>query len=139
MAGRTALYARPMCGRRSWAALTLSMAACAAAPAATPAASAPAAVKRISETVELYSGRTTTVNVPYPDALEYAGARYAGRVRIIGAPPQVGGPRPRLGLIRVLSSGPALGGSELRVRIRNSNPGGTLAARAVVTAITYLP
>ena len=96
-------------------------------------------VRRHSETVELYDARTITVNVPYPAALEFAGATYSGAVRIIGAPAAVGGRRPRAALVRVLSDGSAEGGSVFRVRIRNSNPTGTLADRAVITAITVIP
>jgi hypothetical protein len=96
-------------------------------------------IKRDSRTVVLFPGRLTTVNVAYPDALEFGGATYSGTVKIISSDPKVGGPRPRLSLVKVLSKGSAEGGSVLRVRIRNGNPRETLAARAIVTAITQLP
>jgi hypothetical protein len=98
-----------------------------------------AVVKRHTQTISVLPARTTTVNVAYPDALEFGGATYSGEVRLIGPNPAVGGRRPKLSLIKVLSRQSAEGGSVLRVRIRNANPLGTLAARAVVSAITRLP
>jgi len=113
--------------------------AAAAATTATLAFAAGSVLRRHAETVSVLPARTTTVDVVYPDALEFAGAVYSGTVRIVGPNPALGGPRPRLRLITVLSSASAEGGSVLRVRIRNTNPLGTLAARAEITAITREP
>jgi hypothetical protein len=96
-------------------------------------------VKRHTEIFSLFDDHLTTANVAYPDALKFADATYAGTIKIIGANPMVGGRRPDLGLVKVLSKQSTEGGSTLRVRIRNDNPHGTLAARAVVTAITREP
>ena len=130
--------AQPSRLRTAVAALVLGL-ACAAAVDAAALASQPSVVKTDTRVVELYAARTTTVELPYPDALEFAGASYSSRVRIIGSPRDVGGARPRLSLIRVLSSESTEGGSLLKVRIRNRNPRGTLAARAIVTAVTTEP
>ncbi|MHB8658532.1 MAG: hypothetical protein ACYC91_11350 [Solirubrobacteraceae bacterium] len=96
-------------------------------------------VKRHEVTVSVLPARITTVNVVYPDALKFGGARYSSKVRILGPNPKVGGDRPRLGLIEVLSKRSAEGGSVLRVRISNRNRLGTLSARAEITAITREP
>ena len=98
-----------------------------------------AVVKRDVRTVALRAGRVTTVEVPYPDALEFAGARYSGSVKLLPAATDATGRRPDLQLVSVLSRGPAEGGSLFRVRIRNANPPGTLPARAVLMAITRVP
>jgi len=93
-------------------------------------------VKRNAQTIEVPAGRVTTRNLVYPDALKLGDSTYSGTVRILGPDPRSRGTRPRLTLIKVVSMQPAEGGSVLRVRIRNGNPTGTLAARAVITAIT---
>jgi hypothetical protein len=98
-----------------------------------------ALVKRDVRTVSLRAGHVTTINVPYPDALEFAGARYSGSVRLLPPPAGETGRRPSLQLITILYRGPAEGGSLFRVRMRNVNPPGTLPARAVLTAITRVP
>jgi hypothetical protein len=110
----------------------------AAASLRSAAESAPV-VKRHEETVSLPPAAVTTVDVVYPDALEFGGATYSGKVKILGPNPEVGGRRPRLSLIDVLSKGSAEGDSVYRVRIRNANPRGTLSARAEITAITREP
>jgi hypothetical protein len=97
------------------------------------AAAPPPSVKRHEETVSVLPARTTTVNVAYPDALEFAGATYSGEVRVIRPNPDVGGTPPKLSLVTVLTKEPAEGGSVLHVRIRNANPRGTLAAQAEIT------
>ncbi len=124
--------------RHRAAAALLALLACAAIAAAASAAPS-ALVKRDMRTVALRPGRTATVNLPYPDALEFGGARYSGTVKILLPPPSARGRRPTLHLIKLLSDGPAEGGSLFRVRIRNDNPPGTLPARAVIAALTRLP
>jgi hypothetical protein len=106
---------------------------------AASAASAAWTVKRHERTISVPPARTTTVDVAYPDALEFAGAVYSGSVRIVGPAGRAIGTRPRLGLVEVVDEGSAEGGSVLRVRIRNRNPLGTLAARAEITALTREP
>ena len=123
--------------RRAATAL-LALLACAAIAQAASAAPH-TLVKRDMRTVALRPGRTTTVTVPYPDALEFGGARYSGTVKILLPPPGARGRRPTLRLIKLLSDGPAEGESLFRVRIRNDNPPGTLPARAVIVALTRLP
>jgi hypothetical protein len=111
----------------------------AALPAAAASAGASVVVKRHEETVSVLPARTSTFEVSYPDALEFGDAVYSGTVRLLGPNPDVGGRRPKLSLVRVLSSGSAEGDSVLRVRIRNANPLGTLAVRAEIVAVTREP
>jgi hypothetical protein len=119
--------------------VVLALGAAGGAGSRAAAAGAPVVVKRHEETVSVLPARTSTFEVSYPDALEFAGAVYSGAVKIIGPNPAVGGRRPKLSLVRVLSSGSAEGDSVLRVRIRNANPPGTLAARAEIVAVTREP
>lgn len=116
------------------------MLACAALALATPAvgASTPLA-KRQVRTVLLRPGRVTTASVPYPDALEFGGARYSASVKLLPPPAGEPGRRPNMRLIKILARGPVEGGSLYRVRIRNANAPGTLPARAVLTATTRVP
>ena len=96
------------------------------------------AVKSATRTVRVPAGQVRTIEIPYPDALKFGGARYSDRVTILSPPPSKHGKRPNLRLVKLLSDGPIEGGSLLRVRIRNDNPPGTLPARAVVVALTRL-
>jgi hypothetical protein len=88
--------------------------------------------------VQIPAGQTRTVDVPYPDALEYANARYSGRVVVVatlGASARA----PKLRLVTILSRGSVLGGSEYEVRAHNGNPPGTAPVRLDVTATTHEP
>ena len=85
------------------------------------------------------AGRTRTLTVPYPDALEYAGARYSGEVEIKLPRPGTSGRAPDLALVKILSRGSALGGSEYQVRAHNGNAPGTAAIRLEVIATTVEP
>jgi hypothetical protein len=95
--------------------------------------------KHASATVVLAAGRTRTVTVPYPDALEYANARYSGTSHVLGPPPGSHGSAPNRSDVEILSAASALGGSEYRVRVRNSNPAGTAPVRVTVVATTVEP
>lgn len=101
------------------------MAALAGALGAAPAQAAH--VKHHTETVTLPAHATRTYRLVYPDALRYGDQRYSGTVRTLGR----GTAR-----VRVLSQGSALGGSELRVRVRNDN---RFPVRLRITATTRRP
>jgi hypothetical protein len=80
------------------------------------------------------AGQTRTVTVSYPDALEYANATYSGTVRVVAV--AAGGHAPDLAKVRILNRRSVLGGSEYRVRARNTNALDTAPARLEVTATT---
>jgi hypothetical protein len=103
---------------------------------ATAAGAASKVTKHARSTVTIAAGRTRTVYVPYPDALKYGNATYAGKVLVLGAAPGAPGRRPQWALVKVLSAGSALGGSEYRARIRNANASGTAPVRVEVVATT---
>jgi hypothetical protein len=114
-------------------ALTL---ACTSAASAALAAGAGAAIHK--STTQLFTVRpqtTRTLTVFYPDALEFAGARYSGSVRVIVSA-ATGLRTPRASLVRILHRGSGEGGSVFTVRVRNSNPSGTASVRIRVTATT---
>ncbi|MGD0198457.1 MAG: hypothetical protein ABSC56_11220 [Solirubrobacteraceae bacterium] len=92
-----------------------------------------------STTVNIAAGRTETVTVGYPDALEYGNATYAGRTVVLGPPAGARGATPSRGAVKVLSAGSVLGGSAYKVRIHNANRSGTAPLRVAVTAITREP
>ncbi len=117
-------------------------AAAALALAATLAAAALASgslTKNRIDIVAIAAGHTRTLNVPYPDALEYGNARYSGRVVVLAPAAGARGGRPDLAKVRILSAQPALGGSLYRVRARNANAAGTAAPRLEVIATTVEP
>ncbi len=68
--------------------------------------------KTAHKTVMLLQGQTKTVDVPYPQALKHAGAKYSCTAKASG---------PAKGKVRILSRGSALGGSVCRVKARNRN------------------
>ncbi len=119
---------------------TLGIAAALAllAAAATAAAASPL-VKQATRTVQIAAGKTRTVNVPYPDALEYGNATYSAKTIVLGAVPGAEGTAPQRRLVTVLGTGSALGGSEYRARIRNANAKGTAPVRVEVLARTVEP
>jgi hypothetical protein len=96
-------------------------------------------VKHSIDVVRIGAEATRTVTVPFPDALEYGNARYAGRVVVLGAAGGAPGRRPRRTLVRILDAKPVLGGSEWQVRVRNRNPRGTAPVRLEVIATTTEP
>lgn len=120
---------------RRWPALGLGAAV---AGCSVAIASGAGLVLTATQTRQLPAGRTETVSVAYPDALEYGGARYSGRVLVL-PPRSKRGRRPKRGLVQVLSGSPALGGSEFRARVRNGNAPGTQPVRIEVIAQTTLP
>lgn len=77
-----------------------------------PAAVAAKTLLARSRTVTVHSHTTRTVDVGYPAALKYGGAKYSCTAKISG-PGKSGG--------KILSRGSALGGSVCRVKVRNSN------------------
>jgi hypothetical protein len=84
-------------------------------------------------------GRTRTLNVPYPDALEYAGATYSGRAAVLAPARGAKGSAPKLGKVKILEAGSVLGGSEYQARAHNGNAPGTAAVTLSVTATTREP
>jgi hypothetical protein len=90
-----------------------------------------------SRTFIVRSQTTQTDILGFPFALKYGNAQYSGKVRIL--PPARGGrgqARPRLSLVKVLSRGPAEGGSVYRVKVRNNNPRPAAPVRMRVTTTT---
>ena len=89
--------------------------ACAAVLMGGPAmlGSASAATPRISsvKTFTLPAHTTRTFTVRFPFALRFGGAKYSCTARVVGL-----GKR----FVRILSRGPALGGTVCRVRARNN-------------------
>jgi hypothetical protein len=90
-------------------------------------------------TFALAGGSTRSLEVPYPDALEFGGSKYTGTVRIL--PPGAGarGGRPSLAKVAILRRGSILGGSDYRATVHNQNPPGTAPVRVQITATTQLP
>jgi hypothetical protein len=89
-----------------------------------------------SKTFVLPDATTRTFSVGFPFALKYANAHYTGKVAIIlprNSPP---GRTPSQALVKVLSKGPAVGGSVYRVKVRNSNAQIKLSVRVRITATT---
>jgi redox-sensitive bicupin YhaK (pirin superfamily) len=92
-----------------------------------------------TSTFELAAGKTTKFTVPYPDALEYFGAVYAGSVTVNGPSASERGRKPDLRKVTIESQGNALGGSEYAAKVENANAPGTAPVRVVITAATTLP
>lgn len=69
-----------------------------------------ASVTSNSKTVTLGARSTKTVTVPYPNALQFSGARYTCTWKITGVEP---------GKVKILSHGSALGGTVCRVKAHN--------------------
>ena len=83
------------------------------------------------------SQTTATLTLGFPFALKYANAMYSGRVRVLAPSRRAKGrTRPRRSLVKVLSRGPAEGGSVYRVKVRNSNAGTAAPVRVRVTTTT---
>jgi hypothetical protein len=120
---------------RSITAITCGVAllACAVALAASPITKTNSAQTNISP------GRTGTLTVGYPDALEYGNARYSGRWQLRPPTPGNRGRAPVLAKVKILSAGSALGGSEYEVKAHNGNAAGTAPVRLFATATTVEP
>lgn len=65
-----------------------------------------------SRTFTLHAHTTKTFQVGYPAALKFKGAKYSCTVKVSG---------PGKSGVRILSKGPALGGTVCRVKARNRN------------------
>jgi hypothetical protein len=104
---------------------------CAAIVAAAPAAATVS--KHATKTFTLAAGQTRAFDVPFPDALEFGGSTYSGRVTIVATRPA------SEGRVRVLRQSPAIGGSVYRAVVRNANPAGSAPVRVVIEAITREP
>lgn len=89
--------------------------------------------------VHIAAGQTRSVAVPYPDALEYGNARYAGSSRIELLAPSRGEHAAVGAKVTILSAEPVLGGSEYRVRAHNGNAPGTAPVVLVVATTTVEP
>jgi hypothetical protein len=120
-------------------AITLSLALLAAATATAAAATAaPSITKNEIASVTIAPGATRTLSVPFPDALEYAGARYRGRHELAPKPGALGS-SPQLSKVAILESQAVEGGSLYRVRARNTNAAGSAPVRLTVIATTIEP
>lgn len=99
---------------RAWTFLAAIAAITAVMGAALVGPAAVAAKTRLSKskTVTVHSHTTKTINVGYPAALKYGGAKYSCTAKISG---------PGKSGARILRRGSALGGSVCRVTVRNSN------------------
>jgi len=104
--------------------------------AAGSAGAASSITKHRSASMSVSAGRTRTLTVPYPDALEYGNARYSGHaaVKLV----RTTGPA-SAAKVRILSAGPVEGGSAFQVRVHNGNAAGTGSVRVRVTATTVEP
>jgi hypothetical protein len=101
------------------------------------ALAAQSVTKHLYGSTRIAAGQTRTVTVSYPDALEYGNATYSGTVRVVAV--AGAGHAPDLAKVRILSRGSVLGGSEYRVRARNTNAPGTAPVRLELTVTTVEP
>lgn len=118
-------------------AITLSLALLAAAAASATGARGSITKNEIAS-VTIAPGATRTLSVPFPDALEYSGARYLGRHEL-ARKPGAAGSEPQLSKVAIIESGAVEGGSLYRVRARNANPPGSAPVRLTVIATTVEP
>lgn len=80
------------------------------------------------KTVTLGARSTKTIDVGYPDALKFKGAKYTCKFKVTGVDP---------GKVKILFHGSALGGTVCRVKAHNPSPPGIDASvRIRVTATT---
>ena len=117
---------RTIRARRAVVALVCGTALSVAAFGAVAAAST---TKSARKSVALLQRQTKTINVGYPFALKYRGARYSCKVGVSG---------PARRKVAILSKGPAVGGTVCRVRARNNSRVSGLdgTAKVTVTATT---
>lgn len=80
--------------------------------------------KSAHKTVALGQGKTKTINVGYPQALKYKGAKYSCTAKVSG---------PAKRSVKILSRGSALGGSVCRVKARNTSTVSGLDGTASIT------
>jgi hypothetical protein len=126
--------------RSRWGCRLAVAAAGAAAALAAPAALAGSYLaKHDSASIAIPAGQTRTLTVPYPEALEYAGALYSARVVVLAPAPGAKGAKPALAKVRILAAHSVLGGSEYQARARNGNRAATAAVRLRVTTTTMEP
>jgi hypothetical protein len=100
----------PFTGRFA-AVLALVCAAALTGPAALRGAAAAKTPKSNAKTFILPAHTTKTLQVPYPFALEFKGAKYSCRATVFGL---------GKGYVKILSRGSALGGTVCRVKARNN-------------------
>jgi hypothetical protein len=106
---------------------------------AASALAASSITKHYTVTVAVPAGRSRTLAVPYPDALQYGNARYRGHAVLLAPAAGASGRRPDLAKVRIVDRGSVLGGSEYEARAINDNAAGTAAVRLSVTATTVEP
>jgi hypothetical protein len=80
--------------------------------------------KSAHKTVGLEQGQTKTINVGYPQALKYRGAKYSCTAKVSG---------PARMSVKILSRGSALGGSVCRVKAKNTSTVSGLDGTASIT------
>jgi hypothetical protein len=122
---------------RSTCAAAIAAAALLAAAAAALATSS--ITKHETGFISIPAGRTRTLSVPYPDALEYGNARYSGHAQVLEPRPPRKGAAPDLAEVRIIAAMSVEGGSEYQVAAHNGNRAGTAAVRLEVTATTIEP
>jgi hypothetical protein len=85
--------------------------------------------KSARKTVTLVQGQTKTINLGYPQALKHKGAKYSCTATVSG---------PARKKVKILSRGPALGGTVCRVKAKNTSTISGLdgTAKVTVTATT---
>jgi hypothetical protein len=92
-----------------------------------------------TETFVLPGAKTERFSVPYPRALEYGNATYAGDLTVLGPSPTEHGRKPDLRKVHIKSQGSALGGSQYSATIVNANAARSAPVRVVITTTTTLP
>jgi len=90
------------------------------------------------QTFNLKPGATKTFQLAYPDALEYGGAKYSGKVKLL-KPTGHHGVTASLSLVKVVSQSSCMGGSEYCVKVDNTNAANSGSVRVAVTTQTRLP
>lgn len=95
--------------------------------------------KHAHGSIAVPAGQTRTLDVPFPDALEYAGATYSGKAAVLAPARGAKGSAPKLGKVRILEAGSVLGGSEYQAGAHNGNAAGTAAVTLSVSTTTREP
>jgi len=127
------------CGLPSFRSIAASLRRARWAAAAALAAATSSITKNQTGFLNVPAGHTGTLTVPYPDALEYGNARYAGRVLVLAPRRGTKGRAPDLAKVRTLDAMSVHGGSGYQARAHNDNRPGTAAVRLEVTATTIEP
>jgi hypothetical protein len=135
----TAILSAMRAGSATRRRLAVAATVVALAATAVVALAASQVVKHASKVVAVPAGATRTVTVPYPDALEYANARYRGHVSVLAPADSAPGRAPDLVKVTIVRAGSVLGGSEYQARVHNGNSAGTAAVRISVVATTVEP